>query len=324
MKYFSFSRFADFIWDVWCAISIVGIWPRFIEPKLLRTTRLCLEIPKHPPSANGIKILQLSDLHLHAGVSPSFLKRLKFRILQLEPDVIVFTGDFLCYGQMKQVEELKLFLSGLCAPYGCFAIFGNHDYTHFVSVNEEGEYDTLNPSESSLGRGLKRLFKKVVLQKRSTKAALQTPENAALIELLKNTPFQILNNKTIQLEIRNSRINLTGLGEYMLGKCLPDVAFKDYDKNLPGVILLHNPDAIPLLRNYPGDIVLCGHTHGGQVYLPKLWKKFALMENQNFLRGLKHAEGKTIYINSGVGSVLPFRFFAPPEILLLTLTGSET
>ena len=64
---------------------------------------------------------------------------------------------------------------------------------------------------------------------------------------------------------------------------------------------------------------MCGHTHGGQVNLPWFWKKFTLMENPQLKRGLVRMLDKWIYINRGVGSIMQFRWFAKPEILLLTL-----
>lgn len=323
MKTSLITRLTELLWDAWCIVSVVGVWPRFIEPNLLRTTKLQLQIPKLPPSLNGIKILQFSDLHLHPRTPPSFLKKLKTRISELNPDLIFFTGDFICYSQLDEKERLKNFLNELQAPYGCFAIFGNHDYSNFVSVNGEGDYDVLNPEQSSLKRALKRLFINQILTKRITAKAFETQENNELVELLKETPFQVLNNTTIQLPVRDTKINLSGLGEFMLGKCLPEKAFKQYDPAFPGIVLLHNPDGIPLLQNFPGEVILCGHTHGGQVYLPGIWKKFTLMENIEFLRGLKQIDRKWVYINSGVGSVLPFRWFSMPEILLITLEAQD-
>jgi predicted MPP superfamily phosphohydrolase len=85
------------------------------------------------------------------------------------------------------------------------------------------------------------------------------------------------------------------------------------------VVLVHNPDGVKTLRGYPGDVVLSGHTHGGQVNLPWMWKRFAVLENPAVRRGLYYLEGKWIYVNRGIGSVMKFRWFAVPEILSITL-----
>jgi hypothetical protein len=78
------------------------------------------------------------------------------------------------------------------------------------------------------------------------------------------------------------------------------------------------------MTSYPNSLVLCGHTHGGQVNLPWMWKKFTLMENIQYKQGL-HAlgNGRLAYISRGVGSVLTFRWFAPPEIVCITLREDQ-
>jgi len=119
--------------------------------------------------------------------------------------------------------------------------------------------------------------------------------------------------------IKDACLNVCGLGEYSLNKCCPEIAFKTYDVNSPGIVLAHNPDSMPMLMDFPGDIILCGHTHGGQINLPWFWKKFTLLENMQFKKGLFQIHNKWLYVNRGVGSVMPFRWFALPEIALITL-----
>lgn len=309
----------DFLWNIWCIFTVVGIWPRFIEPYILSVKRMMLPISNLPPSLEGLKILQFSDLHLHPRVPNFFLASLIKKINALKPDVIVFTGDFLCYSKIQETERLKNLLKSIKAPYGCYAILGNHDYEQFVSVNEKGEYDVLTKRSSSISLGLKRLFSSICLTKKMTKAASLVQLNKPLVELLKETPFELLHNTTKLIPIKGTYLNLCGLGEYILGRCQPEEAFKSYDRQYPGIVLSHNPDSVPLLINYPGDIILSGHTHGGQVNLPWMWKKFALMENPELLRGLTKTKNKWIYVNRGIGSVMPFRWFSIPEISFFEL-----
>jgi len=313
---------SDFLWDAWCIASVVGIWPRYIEPNLLDTSTLTLNVAKLDPALEGLKILQLSDLHLHNGIPKRFLDKLTKRIGALKPDMIVFTGDFLCYGKSDNLERLKNFLNTLQAPYGCFAVLGNHDYQASVAINPQGEYDILVDDTSMIKRGFSRLFTTPSLAKRTTPRALETPPNAALLHMLQETPFKLLHNTNALVPVKNTFINVCGLGEYMLGRTKPQEAFAGYDPKYPGIILLHNPDGIPLLSGYPGSLVLCGHTHGGQVYLPWMWKRFTLLENMQYVRGVKHFMDKTIYINRGVAGIMTFRWCARPEVLLVTLKGT--
>jgi len=307
------------LWDLFCTASIVGIWPRFIEPKLIFTTRLGVKIPHLPDDLKGFKILQISDLHLNPSITNSFLNKLQHSIEALKPDLIVFTGDFICYSNLLEPERLAHFFQSLHAPYGCFAILGNHDYDECVSINALGEYDVIDPLPSSLIKAFKRLSQNITLAKTTTERARQIPLKKILVDLIATTPFTLLHNATTTIQVKNTRLNICGLGEYMLGRTIPSEAFRNYDERYPGIILLHNPDGSPLLKDYPGNVVLCGHTHGGQVNLPWMWRKFTLLENMDFKKGLVDFQGKKIYINRGIGSVLQFRWFAPPEILLLTL-----
>ena len=311
----------ELAWDLWCLCSIVGIWPRFIEPKLILTTHLTLKIPALPKELQGLKILQLSDLHLNEHVSDYFISKLHRKARACKPDLIVFTGDFICSSELSDPERLKYILKGFDAPYGCYAILGNHDYQHYVSVNSEGDYDRLDQDKPILNKGWRRLLFPLKLSCRITQRARQVPLHKKLLELIEKTPFQLLHNETKTISIKGKNINLCGLGEYTLGQCKPDLAFKNYEKNCPGIVLAHNPDSIPLLKDYPGDVVLCGHTHGSQVNLPFLGDKFTLLENRDYKRGLFKIDGKWVYVNRGLGGKMKFRWFSPPELLLLTCSA---
>lgn len=321
-KYSPRFHLSDLLWDFWCFVSVVGIWPRFIEPRLIATTKLKVEIPLLPKSLNGLKILQLSDLHFHHGVPDFFLQKMLSKIKQLAPDLIVFTGDFLCYSKLENQERLQRILAAMHAPYGCFAILGNHDYNEYVSISQSGDYDVKEVnSSSSIKKGLSRLWNDVVLTKTVTARAQNVTLNQPLVALLKKTPFQLLHNCTMLIPIKGSHLNICGLGEYMLGRFLPEVAFQGYDRSYPGIVLTHNPDSVPHLKIYPGDVVLAGHTHGGQVNIPGMSKKFTVLENMHLKKGLWKIDGKWVYINRGVGSAMTFRCFSVPEILLLTLSS---
>ena len=308
------------LWDFFCIASLIGIWPRFIEPAWIRTSYITCKIASLPSPLKGLKIAQFSDLHFSSSMSDNFLKKVFRKIERLEPDLILFTGDFLCYGKMEEQDRLHAFLNKLQAPHGCFAVLGNHDYAACVSVNEKGDYDVIDPATTPLKKAFNRLGKPVAeVTGHMTDRAKNTPLHDALIGLLKKTPFKLLHNETATLQIGDAKLNLTGLGEYMMARALPSEAFAKYDKRFPGIILLHNPDGAPCLKEFPGDIILSGHTHGGQINLPWIWKKFTVLENRKFTKGLHPAGDKWIYINRGIGSAFPFRCFSPPELLLLTL-----
>lgn len=313
------KNFYDYLWDAWCIFSVVGLWPRFIEPNLLEVSHIELEIDRLPDDLHGLKIVQFSDLHLDNSVPQFFLRKIIRKINRLNPDLLFFTGDFICRSVLDDSKALQDFLNALKARYGSFAIFGNHDFEKCLSVNSQGDYDIIENEQSSLFRGFQRLFTEVkvtgILQENARKVNI----HSELVDALKQTSFQILNNETVKIPIRESILNVCGLGEYMAGRCLPAMAFKEYDEKHPGIILTHNPDSLPLLQSYPGEIVLCGHTHGCQINLPWIRKKFAKMEDMTLKKGVKRLYDKWVYINRGLGGVLKFRWFSKPEILHLTL-----
>ena len=313
------SYFLDRLWDLWCISSIVGLWPRFIEPNLISTTQLALSIPNLPKALRGFRILQFSDLHLHPGVPDFFLRKLTKKAQQLRPDLVVFTGDFLCFSGSPERERLSALLHGFHAPYGCYAVLGNHDYQQCVSIDEQGNYGVVRQEAALISKGFRRLFSRKGLTGVTTPEAQSLEPHPELVHLLKRTPFQLLHNETVTVPVKDSALNVCGIGEHILGRCKPAEAFAGYDTQYPGIILVHNPDAITAMSHYPGDVILCGHTHGGQINLPWLWQKLIAIENREFKRGLHSKPGKWIYVNRGIGSIIPFRWFSLPELLLLTL-----
>lgn len=314
------KKYTQWLWDIWCTVSIIGIWPRFIEPNLLSITKLNLKIDNLPQELHGLKIVQFSDLHWNKKFSNYFKQKLISKINSLKADLVLFSGDFLSRSQLEDPEGLKTFLNSIQASTGHFAILGNHDYQQFVTVNSKGDYDIENDiSHSVLGKGFKRLFSSVKASKKVTQRAKDLKQHHELLQILAQTPFKLLNNNSKLILFNRSFINLSGIGEYMVGQADVKRTFENYDQQYPGIILVHNPDVIPQLKSYPGSIVLAGHTHGGQVNLPWIWKKFTVMENQEFKQGLIKKDLKWCYVNRGVGSIMRFRWFAMPELTFITL-----
>ncbi|MCK4746480.1 MAG: metallophosphoesterase, partial [Bacteroidales bacterium] len=90
-----------------------------------------IEIPGLPASFSGIKIVQLSDFHL-AGFynDPGHIRKVVSQVNQLDPDLILFTGDMV-HNFSEEVDPFVKILGELDAPLGKFAVLGNHDYGHY-------------------------------------------------------------------------------------------------------------------------------------------------------------------------------------------------
>lgn len=318
------KSFWDYLWDGFCIASVIGIWPRFIEPAYLKTVSLELDCPGLNSDLNGLKIVQFSDLHFSSSTSASFLEKLQRRITDAKPDILVFTGDFLCYSKLEDGERLLNFLLSLPkAPFGNYAILGNHDYSAFVSLGRSGSYAIIGDKEnrSSILKGLKRMVSPVKPTGIIEEEVLSVKQHAGLVGLLKKTPFKLLENSFDVISIGNASLTIHGLGEYSLGRM--DEEALSSKKTDFSITLLHNPDGIPRLKKHHADLILSGHTHGGQVNLPILRDRFIVMEDERFFYGLKEISGKKSYTTRGVGSVMPFRWFCPPEIVSITLRRRE-
>lgn len=139
-----------------------------------------------------------------------------------------------------------------------------------------------------------------------------------LVSLLKKSPFKLLHNESF----RSDHFQIVGLGDLEPGKCLPKKAFSVAEEDLFTIALTHNPDTIPLFEEFRSDLILAGHTHGGQINLPIVWNLFTRLKHKQFKRGLIASETSQVYVSRGVGTHTLFRILSPPEIVLATLRRS--
>lgn len=111
--------------------------------------------------------------------------------------------------------------------------------------------------------------------------------------------------------------------EQILERTIYDVSSNDFC-----ILLSHNPDFIEEINTDKVDLMLSGHTHGGQVtifglyapIMPSAWKPHLKNTGQKYRYGWKELNGVQLYVTTGVGmGKFPFRFFAPPEIVEITL-----
>lgn len=107
------------------------------EPTWLSVERLTLRLPRLPRSWDGATLAQLSDLHLGPVIGPAYIHTAIDVTLDLQPDLIVITGDFVSSLRQGEAEELEKALRRLRAPAGVFAGLGNHDWWTSAAVVAE-------------------------------------------------------------------------------------------------------------------------------------------------------------------------------------------
>ncbi|MEO6848808.1 MAG: phosphodiesterase YaeI [Chthoniobacterales bacterium] len=263
-------------------IAGLTLYARYIEPSWLIVRRIRLS--NLPGSQSPLKIVQLSDLHASESVPLSLIRRAVEKTIQLKPDLICLTGDYITdrYSNWDAYSETLRPLAS-CAPV--YAVLGNHDGGSWAS-SHVGGYES---------------FKEVT-------------------RMLGKAGVHVLRNSHVDFQKGNRLIHLIGLGDVWSKDCKPEKAWDaTISENDTIVVLAHNPDSKANARPYPWHLMLSGHTHGGQVVFPGNYAPFAEISDQDYARGLCPYDGRSIYITRGVGNLRGWRFCCPPEITEITL-----
>lgn len=313
------TKLSNYAWDAFCICSVIGIWPRYIEPKCLSATRLNLDFPK--ASKGKVKILHISDLHLNDATSLHFLKKIIRKKESFNPDFTLFTGDFFCRNEFIREEVLVDFFNQVNGKTASYCCFGNHDYTPYVTLSN-GKIVIKKCKTSPLVTGFKKLFlKHTPIQSPSIDPLIHPVLAPPILKLLEKTPFSLLHNHSVLHSENDFPLRFVGLGDYWSGHFKPtDDLFKKQHEEIC-ITLSHNPDSFLDLKKFPIDLILSGHTHGRQVNLPFIGKKLTPTINQEWARGLYRKDEHLMYTNRGLGGQTQFRWFSKPECTLITLNG---
>lgn len=253
------------------------------EPRWLKISERHVPLANNAPSV-PLRILHLSDLHASDEVPLSQIAAAIDAGLALNPDVVCITGDFITRRE-KIPDGYAQVLSRLADAIPSFACLGNHD---------GGVWTAKFGGAAS---------------------------SAEVRLILASAGVRCLFNQSVTLNIRGAALQLIGVGDLWSGECQPHAAFPSATSGAraPRVVLNHNPDAKDLMRSYDWDLMLSGHTHGGQIGLPFFREHFAPVEDKRYLEGLHLWENRWLHVSRGVGNLLGARFLCRPEITLLTL-----
>jgi len=112
---------------------------------------------------------------------------------------------------------------------------------------------------------------------------------------------------------------VAGIDDLWSGECDPVAALRDLCPNSPRLVLAHNPLTVEQLSGERCDLMLSGHTHGGQVNWPGVGRLFIGKNARRLPAGLCHHAGTPVYVNKGVGYGWRFRFNVRPEVAIFTL-----
>ena len=267
-----------------------------------RVVKNRLRFDNLPNAFDGLKIVQISDLHLGSfGSNFEPMEEAVEMINKLNPDYIVFTGDMVNEDPEEAAPWIDVFRK-LKAKSGKYAILGNHDYGWGRQGKLTEEY--------------------------KTKTA------AAVTEMFKKMEFEPLRNEHTILERAGEKIGLVGVENWGYTEQGWFPTRGDYNKSIENmedvpfqILLSHDPTHFDyhILEKTKVDLTLSGHTHGGQfgISIPGLMEISAAQLFYKRYAGL-YTEGKQhLYVNRGMGYLIfPGRVGMPPEITLHELNRS--
>lgn len=250
-------------------------------------TRASVPLASLPPALAGLTILVVSDTHIASRRSRAL--RALNALEDLRPDLLVACGDLIDRAELAPLVARRL--ADVRATHGAVAVWGNHDLFGLPG----------NRDPSWVMRPIASL--------------------AFLRQALEHEGVQVLDNSATQVSIGAQPLQVIGLGDSARGIVDVPGAYERAEPDLPTLVVAHNPDAAYALGDRRADLIVCGHTHGGQIVLPFLpVLRSGVRHALPRARGLMHVHGRPLFISAGIGTVgLPFRFNAPAEAPLLTL-----
>ncbi|CZR99035.1 putative metallophosphoesterase [Clostridioides difficile] len=136
-------------------------------------------------------------------------------------------------------------------------------------------------------------------------------------QIMKNSNFNLLINENKKIKLADDKyINILGVDEILNGN--PDIKYLENktDKNNFNLLLAHEPDLVDMFSKDSMNLVLSGHSHGGQIRIPFKGALVTPPYGRKYTKGFYEVNGNHLYVSSGLGSTkLPFRFFNIPEIV---------
>jgi len=259
-----------------------------IEAKCVEVTRLSIQVPNLPRAFHGKTVAFLSDLHHSIVVPRSYLEGVVSLTNSLSPDIVILGGDYVTAGFKYN------WLHGEKYIKPCF--------------------DMMQKLTAKLGRF-------AVTGNHDAYVGVEKIHAAAT-----DAGFQNMDNDGVWLTLENQKLRLCGVQD--LRTQHPDVSRALGDATAKDAVILvsHNPDvAEEKVKDSRVGLLLCGHTHGGQIKLPLIGApavNFCSHFGQKYRYGMVQGPHCKVFITSGVGTLPPaFRLNCPPEVALITLTS---
>jgi uncharacterized protein len=270
------------------AIGLSFAYGYSIGQRQLRVTTLRLPLRSYPAALHGLRIVQISDIHIGQNLDVEQLQGFVARVNALRPDIICITGDIVD-SPSADLDAWLPRLAHLRATHAVFAILGNHD--HYAGGDR-------------VEAALRQLTPFIVLRDQHRTVEV----NGARLHV-------------VGLDDRG-RDWARGV------PAVPYLAtvLEEIPRTAPVLLLCHRPDIFPQAAAGGVALTLSGHTHGGQLGIP--WFNGRVRNLAEFItafdRGLFESDGAYLYVNSGLGVTgQRIRLCTPREITLIEVTPNR-
>ncbi|HLQ74014.1 MAG TPA: metallophosphoesterase [Bacillota bacterium] len=142
-----------------------------------------------------------------------------------------------------------------------------------------------------------------------------------ITDLMDRADFKLVNNSHSAIKINNEQIIVAGIDDASLGKPSLEEAFQHVDQDDFSILLSHAPDYADFAKDFPVDVQLSGHSHGGQVRLPFIGHLYTPKYAKKYVNGAYDITDRLkLIVSKGIGTTrMPFRFLCKPEINVVTL-----
>jgi predicted MPP superfamily phosphohydrolase len=262
-------------------IYLLGITAGLVGSRWLVVRNYDARLPQLPAALDGLRIAQISDLHVGPHTSRRHLRRIVAAVTASQPDLIAITGDQVD-DYPTDVAHFAAAFGGLAAPLGVYAIAGNHDvYAGWDAVRA----------------GMERMGVRVLVNE-----SLRLERGGAAFRLAGT-------GDPAGASVRRGADVAPDVARTLAG-----IAPDEFT-----IVLAHNPVLWPELAQRGADLTLSGHTHHGQFSIPRLGWSMASPFLEHAM-GAHRAGDSLLYINPGTNFWgIPFRIGALPEVTVLTL-----